>query len=337
MKKYKLFLLFPAFMLLASSCMKELDLEYLRPEPKLVLNGLVMSGDSIKAHLTRTWFYTEYEPDITVKNADIKLYVNGLFKEQMTWKEYEEGSYGHNSWGYANKEKIGGYYISSYQSAKGDHIKITVEADGFEGISAETSVPLHTYLKDFKAREFKKEENGFIFTSYDFQITLKDDPDKTDFYLIDMEYTGGYMTTDWVSYTPDYSADPLFTSHISALDKILDYDWLSGEFGRAFSDELINGKEYTIKLKPLYEYGYSESPLDPIPPIYYRVNLYTITEEYYHYIKALIEIRDGGGLDSDLSDIGLAEPVRVFSNVKGGVGMLGAAVRDSISVLPSPS
>jgi hypothetical protein len=357
MKKYKLIGLLPAFMLFASSCMKEIDLDYMRPEPKLVLNGLIMSGDSVKVHLTRTWFYTEYEPDVAVKNADIKLYVNGVCKEQLIWKAYEEGLPGYYSMGYANREKIGGYYISSYQPAKGDHIKITAEADGFDGISAETYVPLHTYLKDFKARKFKKEENGFIYTSCDFQITIKDDPDKTDFYLIDMEYTGGYgygygygsgdgdgdgdgygygaMPSNWTRYTPDYSADPLFTSHFSALDKILDYDWLSGEYGRAFSDDLINGKEYTIKLKSMNEFGYSPDYLPPDePPIYYRVNLYTITEEYYRYIKALIDIRDGGGLDSDLSNAGLAEPVRIFSNVKGGVGILGAAVRDSISVLP---
>jgi hypothetical protein len=148
-----------------------------------------------------------------------------------------------------------------------------------------------------------------------------------------MEYNGGY---GWRSYTPDYSADPLFTSHLSALDKVLGYDWLSGEYGRAFPDDLINGKEYTIKLKPAYEYGYGYNELlpDSIPPTYYRVNLYTITEEYYHYIKTLIEIKDGGNVGSDLSGLGLAEPVRVFSNIKGGVGMLGAAARDSITVLP---
>ncbi|MDR1161668.1 MAG: hypothetical protein LBK45_04955, partial [Tannerellaceae bacterium] len=35
---------------------------------------------------------TEYEPDVTVKNADMKLYINGVFKEQMIWKEYDNST-----------------------------------------------------------------------------------------------------------------------------------------------------------------------------------------------------------------------------------------------------
>lgn len=347
--KYNIYFWLAAFTLLTFSCTKEIDLEHLRPESRLVLNSLITAGDSVKVRLTRTWFYTEISPDVTVRNADIKLYVNGVFKEKMVWKAYEKATNSYNDI-FDDNVKIKGYYISSYRPVKGDSIKITVEANGFEGISAETHLPVHTYLKDFKAKESEREDNGFTYKSTDFEVTIKDDPDKKDFYLIDfeqgypesvfvdenmheMEYTGKYL---WMGYSPDYSTEPLFTSHLSALDKILGYDWISGEYGRAFSDDLINGKEYTIKLKSdNYSYMTSPNP-DSAPPLYYRVNLYTITEEYYRYIKAIIEIKDGGGLDSHLSDVGLAEPVRIFSNVKGGVGILGSAVRDSVTVSISP-
>lgn len=340
--KYKSLLFFASFMFFVSSCTKEIDLKHLQPDPKLVLNSLLVTGDSVKVRLTRTWFYTETNPDVTVKNANIKLYANGVFKDQMEWKEYEEND---DDWYYSGNDiKIKGYYISSYQPKVGDNIKITAEAEGFKSISAEAYMPNQTYLKDLKIRKTQREEYGTIYPALEFLITIKDDPDKKDFYLIDFDerypegefdpetfeyiYTGTYS---WRKYNGlDYSTEPLFTSHITALEQILEYNWISAAYGRAFSDDLINGKEYTIKIK---SNKYQSVP-ENVDSIYYRVNLYTITEEYYRYINAIIEMKDGGGLEEHLADIGLAEPVRVFSNIEGGVGIMGSALRDSISALP---
>ena len=44
------------------------------------------------------------------------------------------------------------------------------------------------------------------------------------------------------------------------------------------------------------------------------------------YLVALEKIY-GGSVSGSLSDIGLAEPVKVYSNVCGGVGILGACQR----------
>ena len=351
---YKTVLAIASFVLLASSCMKEIDLEHLRPDPKLVLNGLVLAGDTVRVHLTRTWFYTEDKPDLNIKNPDIKLFVNGVFKEQMTWVEYsEEGLYPSDWYSYDDNLDIRGYYTATYQPAEGERIRITAEAEGFASISAETIVPVKPSLKDIAVHEKKTVTEEYYYTHppRDIRVIFEDNPGKRDFYIINfeygfplhgegygkVEYTGEY---GWRAYSPDYSSDPLFTSHLSAIDKILGYDWISGEHGRAFSDDLIEGKEYTIKLRSdKYYYSYSSSdyiPDDQRPPDMYRVNLYSITEDYYRYIKAIIEMRDGGGVNEHMSDIGLAEPVRMFSNVEGGVGILGAATRDSITTTVIP-
>lgn len=106
-------------------------------------------------------------------------------------------------------------------------------------------------------------------------------------------------------------------------------DWLSGGQGRPFSDELFNGKEYTMKLDN--GYSYSSESSEPIMPDSMRVYLYAISESYYKYMLALASLQDES-LNNDLADIGLAELVRVFNNIEGGVGILGTACVDSLTV-----
>ena len=80
------------FVLLASSCTKEVDLEYLRPDSKLVLNSVASQGEQLKASLSRTWFYTDENPNVVIKDARVDLYVNDRLVETMSW-DVEETEY----------------------------------------------------------------------------------------------------------------------------------------------------------------------------------------------------------------------------------------------------
>ena len=120
------------------------------------------------------------------------------------------------------------------------------------------------------------------------------------------------------------------------------WQWLYGYDGKVFSDELINGQEYTLHLRDEYYYEpyYGSYPLKvvpdsigiedlneedflPIPPKHLRVHLYAISAEYYRYLKVLQD-KDTDSVSNLLIDGGLAEPIRVFSNIDGGVGILGS-------------
>lgn len=48
-----------------------------------------------------------------------------------------------------------------------------------------------------------------------------------------------------------------------------------------------------------------------------------ISAEYYRYLKVLQD-KDTDSVSNLLIDGGLAEPIRVFSNIDGGVGILGS-------------
>ncbi|WP_293710989.1 DUF4249 domain-containing protein [uncultured Parabacteroides sp.] len=332
-------ILFILLSIIFSSCVKYVDLEHLRPDPKLVLNCVAQTGMPLTATVSRTWFYTDENPNITIEDAKISLYVNGQYREDMTW-HVEESEY--NS---------AAYYKASYIPSDGDKIRLEVEKDGFKDISAECVLPVKPELLKLEVVR-EKDTGSYGYYSYRtvYRTTLKDKQQEGDCYLVrvmfgspDMEYdeesgervfTGTYY---WSSNHIDYSYEPVFKNKISVLDELFGNDWLSGYGGRPFSDELINGQEYTLKLAG-YSYGssyppegYPEENPNGDPPSYVKVYLYTLSESYYQYLMALAELNDLS-LNNDLVDAGLAEPIRVLSNVVGGTGILGAASVDTLTV-----
>jgi len=322
---------FPIVLLLVIlfSCTKEINLEHLRPKPKLVLNSVVLIEDTITASVSRTWFFTDDHPNVTLNDAEVKVYVNDQLKGHMDWKE---GDSEYNSQG---------FYTFLYKPVVGDRIKITASKEGFDNISAETIIPGKNPILRLSDEVGKEDRYGSFYYYRKIYITFKDMPARKDFYLVNMErsrplrdsvtweYTDEY--SEWRPAYVDYLEEPLFTSHLSALDKVLGYDWLSGRYGRVFSDDMIHGKEYTMTLSlPSFNYGGSETDPEDIT-IRYRVNLYSLSESYYRYMKSLIEMEDGT-LNEELAKAGLAEPVRIYSNISGGTGIMGACNLDSMTI-----
>lgn len=323
-----------ALLLLVTSCMKEIDLEHLRPDPKLVLNCVITQNKPIIVSLSRTWFYTEGESNILMDGVDVKLYVNERFVEQLSLNLD------------ANNYNTFGNYVATYVPVIGDKIRIEAKKDGFKPVMAEDIVPPPPTLLNFVAENHYIQGSYYNYFQERFKVTFKDDPATVNCYLI--SFSRGYPvyehedgdwekpevyqgTYKWHSQSVDYASEPVFENTISILDKVMGNDWLSGGRGRPFSDELFNGKEYTMKLDRGY-YGYwSDSTNPDRMPDSIRVYLYAISESYYKYMTALTSLNDGS-LNNDLADIGLAEPVRVFNNIEGGVGILGTACVDSLTV-----
>lgn len=330
----KISYLLVGILLLTASCTKVVDLEDLRPDPKLVLNCVASPGEPLKASLSRTWFYTEDYPNVTIEDARLNLYVNDRFVQEMDW-EVEETEY------YAT-----GNYVSSYIPVAGDKIRIEASRDGFKSVSGEETVLPKPALLGFSASEINRDDRYDYNYKRKIQITFKDPPAAGDCYLLRLSsgwpkyeyetsgdhkpvYTGEYY---WYTESMDYATEPIFGNQISIIDKVFGNDWLSGNNGRPFSDELINGKEYTINIEST-SYYIGNTNIDPSEqmPDSIRVYLYSISESYYKYLSAVISLYDGT-LNSDLASAGLAEPVRVFNNIKGGLGIMGTASVDSLTV-----
>lgn len=322
------------------SCVKEIDLESLRPDPTLVVNCVAITGEPLTVSVSRTWFFTDDHPNVILDKAEVKLFVNDSFKERMSFQEGDEVF------------NTKGCFKSDFIPARGDRIRVEASYPEYGVVSAETVVPEPAQvLKAGVTYTTVAGSFGYSHQNAIYQVTLKDNPSEENYYLLRLEegipifdgiakeYTGEY---EWFSATPNYATEPVFGQSLTALDQIFGNDWMSGSGGKVFSDELINGQEYTLRLTDDYYYepnhelypikvvpdsmridDFNEEDFLPIPPKHLRVHLYAISAEYYRYLKVLQD-KDTNSISNLLIDGGLAEPIRVFSNIDGGVGILGS-------------
>ena len=86
-------------------------MEKYRPEPDLVLNGVISADTFVMLTISRTKFFTDTSRYEIVNDANVSLSVNGTFRELMQWTT-DESFYG------------GGVYLSGYRPRTGDIVKI---------------------------------------------------------------------------------------------------------------------------------------------------------------------------------------------------------------------
>jgi len=84
------------------------------------------------------------------------------------------------------------------------------------------------------------------------------------------------------------------------------------ERGLVFSDKLIDGSTYELSFD-LYFYPYGSDSLSTF--IYFY--LQSISESYYYYVVSK-------AMQEELTDNPFAEPVQVYNNIEGGLGIFGA-------------
>ena len=149
------------------------------------------------------------------------------------------------------------------------------------------------------------EENDVLI----YQITFQDTPGKSNYYSLQI-----WGDDDHLGVLLDFSVDPVFTQQQGILDEVFGSSMVNWR-GRVFSDELFDGKEYTLQVK---EQLRSDTK-------YYtkrHIRLYSLSEPYYQYLLSLQNI-ENEGIMGGLTNVGLAEPVRIYSNVEGGTGIAG--------------
>lgn len=312
---------------LFSSCIEDIDLDHIRPDAKLVLNCAAVPEQPVSAYLSRTWFYADGKPNKGIEGVEVQLYVNDVFQEKMHLSE-------------DTTKQLGSRYQSEYCSRVGDRLKIVASAKDYANIEAVTELPelpqvsnisvSHQHIENTDLWDGKKN-----YSCHDeFQLTFHDDPSVDNYYLIYARETFLYInegdtTYRWYASSLDFDNEPLFANQVSAMDRILENNGIGYSGGMAFSDELVKGKTYTLNMKGstssyiYYGLGYGKIENFPHERIY-QISFCSISRSYYNYLRTLADYRNSS-FTGDLASVGLAEPIKVYSNVIGGTGFLGAA------------
>lgn len=313
----------------------------LESTPVVCINSKIIAGDTIKAEVTRTWRYSEGNPnadgylDIWLDDAEVSLYVNGCFQEKMDYVEVSHGNHYMAS-------LIDKYFKAEYIPKVGDEIKIVASDKTYGEAYAEVTIPpvVDIIDVDYQIQDYNKryEEiyNRLYYTiDMRLEVKFKDPADAVNFYLFNvmakrMNYdpSPGYNHNERESILidADYEYEPIFSEHITPIETVI-----SDALGlyTMFSDKQISGREYSLSIPvtvsyTVYDYIDRESgAINKFDSEHGIISsLSHISTSYYNYMLSLWTATEG--VQGALGDVGLGDAVFEFSNVSTHAGIVTA-------------
>lgn len=312
MKSVKIYLSLIISLVLFASCEKDVEFKGEMTKSVLVVNSFVSPDSVVSANVSESKFFLEEESTITgIENATVSVYVNGTFKEKMIHLDK-------------------GNYTGTYIPTIGEIIKLVVTVPTKtevscedkvltrpEIVSVDTTVTSSTggYLLDYHTKINSNDTQVYDTIgksrNYDceFKIKMKDKGSEKNYYRLAVvrkstfEGESGYEfahITDNID-PQAYSSDPLQTEDDSNPFCV-------------FSDDIINGKEYTLKFKLSQNViTFYNRPKETKQELI--IALQQISKDYYLYLRTRAAANE---------DDVFSEPVQIHCNVKNGLGVFGS-------------
>lgn len=316
MKKNRLIVLLIASTILVchlASCTKEVDFTGEQSNPFLVVNGLQQAGQPASLRVEKSVFFLDDQPDRRVKDVEVDLYVNGIFKESLQVRDSSimEQYYIWTEEGEIFKERLRyafNYCEGQYVICDGDQLRFEVRSSEFDNATAEVTVPQSPQVISFDTVRTEVSPD-------DYEVKLRfalqlNDPAGNNYYNL-------YPKDALSSFT---SSDPAFTD-LTAVDDIENLFGENEYYGRGqynlFTDKFFDGSEYTLTMETNWYLGegyeYYQEP--------FTLEVTCMDSNFYQYFRSY---RAFSNSDPE-SLIGMfTEPVQVYSNVKNAVGVVAA-------------
>jgi len=274
------------FLLLLVGCTKVIEIDLPNAPNKLVVNCFFSTGDKFIVHLSHSQNILNEDSTI-IKNGDIKLYANDIFQGSL--KYITDGIYSHDT-------------ITARPEIK---YKLVALAPGYDQVEAEDTAPTPAIIDSvsYDPKAYPDSEGNNL---YKVELLLQDNASKRDYYEVILKY---YKTAD------KYSIIRLRGDYEQVIMNEGDEEFYSGIC--VFTDELINGSKYWLKMKTSTVLSKNKKEL----------HLLSISETLYKYRKSWI--RHSSAQYPDITNP--IEPVTLFSNIKGGYGIF-AGYSDTIAI-----
>lgn len=306
MSKYSNLLFSALLALLTTSCYHELDLDdFKNNEGKnlLTLNSLICPDSVIAVSATRPYFFSDKHNERTyIKGLNILLSINGQECETLTYNESRH------------------LYLSTIKPKQGDIVKVsTVFNDKL--VEAYDTIPYRVSLLDI---DVKRRGPLAIYTDRDFvftySITFDDPTNETNYYFLQWNEVDAQR--DVMMGERDFTHELVFQALANDIHETLPGWKPYCAYGLPFSDRGINGQRHTLVLEETvqadrYSGGWRK------PEMKRNFKLYAISKQYYQYlVSVLVNQTDDRGLQGGMIDLGIADPIKIYSNISGGIGIL---------------
>jgi len=302
-------------MYIGFSCEKVIEMDIEDTKIRIVANSFIEPDSTITVNVTRSRHILDNADILPLSDAEVKLYDDGIFIGTLT---------------YTNN---GNYYIN-YIPEEGHEYKIEVNHNSYDNVYAQTSIPYPAIINNIDTIKTYSEYGDEIYNLY---VNFNDPENIQNFYYIKAKVK--YQYEEWDPDIPIYYTVTVgdttyiyveyggyvYTEYIDELylesdDIIIETEHPNG--GLIFSDELIEGTDYTLRTS-----FYSWSLWSYTNMVY--IDLYSINRDYYNYVKSYEQHRNS-------SEDPFAQPVNVYTNIVNGIGIFGASSkieRDSILII----
>ncbi len=298
-------------LMLASGCEKSITINLPEQPRKLVLNAVMLRGETIHASLTRTLSNAESGKgvNVSVAGAQVLLYRDGQLADTL-------------------KMTSPGEYQSQTAAVPGHRYKLVVSHPSYAAIEAETDSPEAVPILEWQHTPLVR-SNPDKGDQDLLRIRFRDPAASGDYYIIQVldansSISGNGPPLDFYSWDycispSDPSLESPYTSEFPGEDACLP------SRSMFLRDILFNGQEKDLRLYvpsnmliPYYIMPGSDTA-------YATLRLYHVTPDFYRFVKSYRSA-------DDVSGNPFAEPFNVASNVRGGYGVFAILSEDKFEV-----
>jgi len=304
MKKMRVLLIIIVLALFIG-CEKILEMDIEATAPMIVVNAAINPDSVITVSVTRSMHILDNSPVIRLTNANLEVYEeDNLLGSLQHWRE--------------------GVFKGSFYPQTGKKYTIKVSSQDLPDAEASCVVPYppislgidtlsiydeynnRTMQYTYRFKDKANERNYYHLFAMRRYKYYEYDPDSFSIDTIYQNQDTVIVDTTWGNEIPKMRFEPLWINS----DDIIVSQNLWSDNGVIFTDELFDGQNYNLRLN-----SDSYFPGEDTITVYFYFK--EITEELYKYYNSHEE-------HIYAKDDPFSEPVIVYSNVEGGVGIVGA-------------
>lgn len=298
---------------LLTGCYQDIDLDKYKGtngENLLVLNSIINPDSTISAVTSKTFFYSDPNTQREyIKDLDIELFINGEVRGLMKFNQITN----HYETEIKPQENDIVALKTFYRNEKIECIDTVPRKVEIESVKVSRQGPMAIYSN-----------RDYLFT---YEITFTDPIEEDNYYFLQYDDADWRMPGNLNFGVRDFTYEYVFQQLARKIGSVVPgWEPYSSE-GLPFSDNGIEGKTHTLIVKEIIQgSGLIWSHYDKM---WRKYSLFSISEPYYDYLVSRLY---NESYDSDLHggmiDLGFTEPLKTYSNIKGGVGIFASYCLD---------
>ncbi len=313
------------------SCEKTIDFDGDTINPKIVVNGILTPETKVSASILKS--RSQLSEDIffeSLTNAKADLYVDGTLVETLKYEGRIDTSRVHLPYDVVKETPYNrGIYMGETTVEAGKTYRLEISCDGFDAVSCETTVPTPVAFSEEDTSRLEVEQDWGITGLFSVSIGFKDPTNIDNYYRISSSTLSGselsYYQGSEIVISPDTiltyydypgyvdPSDPIFyESNNEANDIVMGTP--SNQFA-IFSDGQIRGQEHTLKIN--FNYNLTNEGNASGRFSTRTIIFYSLSKEYFEYLNTV-------NYHFWYAEDYFSEPVPVYSNVIGGMGIWGS-------------